>query len=420
MNRQRRSNFRTSFERATLAADAERAELIASIAKKLSAALLPVDVATVLVSDALPALEAHAGFVVELDPSESGLALIAPTDLPPEVGHAIRAFTRAAAGALAARAADPKPVVVESTPEADLVLPGSTLAMSTLRAEVLVTVPLVSAGRLVGALTVGYHAAVTPESHGLLTEIAAMGAQALDRARKYERERATAELLQRALLVAPVRPIRGLDIGLVYRPARSDLVGGDWYDVIVLRDSRVLFVMGDVAGHGVSAATTMAMLRQGARAIAANTPSTASLLDQLSDVVHTTDNKITTMVVAIIDRIDMTVSWSSAGHPPPLLVAGDGSAYWLDGPSRPPLGVRSPAPTELGLEQMRPGATLLLYTDGLVERKGESVDVGLGRLAALSGELATRPVIDLEATLLPLLEGGTDDDVAALAVRITG
>lgn len=391
--------------------------MIATIAEKLSAALLPEDVAAVLVTDALPALGAHVGFVAGLDASELGLMLLAPHDLVPEASAAIRSFTRAAAGALAAAAEDAQPVMVAIGDDADGVLPGSRTAMATLGAAVLVAVPLVSEGRLLGSLAAGYRTRPAPDDE-LLARITTMAAQALGRARKYERERATAELLQRDLMLPSVPTIERLEVGLFYRPARADLVGGDWYDVIPLRDSRVLFVTGDVAGHGVSAATTMAMLRQGARALVAQRPPPDALLDQLSDVVHTTDNKITTLVVAVVDIDRRTVTWSSAGHPPPLLVAADGRGHWLAGPSRPPLGVRSSTPTLLGTEAMPAGTTLVLYTDGLVERRGESVDVGLARLAALSGELAARPLADLERTLSPLLAGGARDDVAALAVRI--
>ena len=399
-------------------ADANRAELIATIAEKLSAALLPEDVAAVLIADALPALGAHAGFVAGLDRSEVGLELLAPRDLAPEASAAVRSFTKTAAGALAAAAEQPRPVTVTVTlgDDADRVLPGSETAMAALGAGALVAVPLVSDGQLVGALAAGYRTQAA-QDHELLARIATMAAQALGRARKYERERSTAELLQRDLLPPRVPTIERLEVGLLYRPARADLVGGDWYDVIPMRDSRVLLVMGDVAGHGVAAATTMAMLRQGARALAAQRPTPDVLLDQLSDVVHATDNKITTLALAIVDIDECTLTWSSAGHPPPLLVTSDGRGRWLAGPSRPPLGVRSSTPTSLGVEVMTAGTTLVLYTDGLVERRGESVDVGLGRLAALAGELGARPVAELERTLSPLLEAGARDDVAALAVR---
>jgi serine phosphatase RsbU (regulator of sigma subunit) len=233
----------------------------------------------------------------------------------------------------------------------------------------------------------------------------------------------TAESLQRSLLGEPP-DVTGLPTAVRYLPAtRHAQVGGDWYDAFSLPDGTTTLVIGDVAGHDAPAAASMAQVRGMLRAIAsatAGSPATVlSALDQvLSDLgLHT----LVTVTVATIDRAadgTATLVWSNAGHPPPALVCADGRTTLLARTPERLLGV-APGVHRTDHELvLQPGDTLLLYTDGLVERRGAVLDDGF---AWLLGELAERggyPLGRLCDELLAELGGRVDDDVALLAVRL--
>ncbi|WP_083706951.1 PP2C family protein-serine/threonine phosphatase [Intrasporangium flavum] len=238
-----------------------------------------------------------------------------------------------------------------------------------------------------------------------------------------EREHEIAGVLQRSMLPGRLPDLPGIGVAARYVPATTDVqVGGDWYDVIPLQRGRVGLVIGDVAGHGVQAAATMAQVRMAVRAYAVEDPSPVSVLCRVHRLLsRLAADEMVTLVYLVADPSSGTVRLSSAGHPPPLLVHAGASRH-LDGALSPPLGVTpEPSYTEV-VHALPPGATLLLYTDGLVERRGVAITDGLERLAASAVRLVGEDGTDLGAlcdALLHDLLGDADrsDDVALVAVR---
>ncbi len=253
---------------------------------------------------------------------------------------------------------------------------------------------------------------------GLGAERAAM---ALEHARSYERERSLAEVLQDHLLPEQLPRIPGLEMAARYRPSeRVAQVGGDWYDAILLPDGRLGLVIGDVVGHGIQAAALMAELRAALRAYAiAETRSPARVVGLLNALFSATHRRmVATLLYMIVDAEGTRVRFASAGHPPPLLAGAGGEPRFLEHPASAPLGVTPHTPYTDVEGELAAGDTLLLYTDGLVERRGEPIDDGLERLA---GSLAGAPA-ELErlcAHVLRRADGGAglEDDTALVAVR---
>ncbi|MER6085034.1 SpoIIE family protein phosphatase [Streptomyces sp. NPDC001833] len=232
-------------------------------------------------------------------------------------------------------------------------------------------------------------------------------------------ERALAARLQHALLPLPSNPVRlhGLRIEVAYLPAQAGVhVGGDWFSAIELPDEAALFVVGDVAGHGVDAVATMAQLRFTAKGMVSTGSSLTGALARLNFLLlHSRDAQSTaTLVLARYDPAERRLAWAQAGHPPPLLVRG-GRAYRLDRPAGMLLGASANPVYESAEFQLEPGDRLLLYTDGLVERPGEDIDAGLDRLAAAA--LAAGPAT-LDALLAAMLAGERRDDVCVLDIRV--
>ena len=212
----------------------------------------------------------------------------------------------------------------------------------------------------------------------------------------------------------------GLDVAARYLPAASEAeVGGDWYDVIPMAGGAVGLVMGDVAGKGLAGASMVGRLRSALRAYALEGHDGARVVEQLNRLLWTEaeESQMATMLYVIVDPAASSVRWVNAGHPAPLMVV-DGEPRFLEGAGSVPLGVL-PFPTyEEVSAPMDPGSTLLLYTDGLVERPGENIDDGMAELAARVREAPEDPdaLCDhLLATLVPA--GGAMDDVAILTLR---
>ncbi|GII99780.1 stage II sporulation protein E [Sediminihabitans luteus] len=198
-----------------------------------------------------------------------------------------------------------------------------------------------------------------------------------------------------------------------YRPADGSLaVGGDWYDVIDLGDGRTGVVLGDCVGHGLSAAARMGQLRSASRALMLDNVGPAATIDGLDRFARTLPGaEFTSVFCGVLDTATHELTYATAGHPPPVLVRADGAVEWLDRAHGPSLTIardeRGEATTPLAT-----GDTVLIYTDGLVERRGESLRVGLDRLGSVASTLLRKIAAEdlpdaLIATLLP--DGGTDD-----------
>jgi chemotaxis family two-component system sensor kinase Cph1 len=231
---------------------------------------------------------------------------------------------------------------------------------------------------------------------------------------------AMAESLQRSVVLdrAPVFP--GIQLAARYEPATTYQLGGDWWDAFALADGRIALAVGDVAGHGVSAASAMTQLRTALRAYLFEGHAPGECLDRLDSLMDgLLDQRVATAAVALLEPATGRVWMASAGHPPPLLVR-DGEAHQAEVASRPMLGVGIGHAQTFELE-LPPGTTLLVYTDGLVERRGVDMAESMSRLADLAAAThAGAGLDDWLAGLLTIQDVEADDDTTLLAVRVDG
>lgn len=242
--------------------------------------------------------------------------------------------------------------------------------------------------------------------------------------RAHAREREVALALQRAMLPVPP-PIAPHRFAVRYRPAVGSLnVCGDWYDLVQLQDGdKIAVAVGDVVGHGLEAAGTMGQLRSALSATSLVATGPAQALEVLGRYAHCVPGaESTTAVTAFIDFSRHLITYSSAGHPPPVLLRGDGTVELLDQATDPPLdAVFESSPRPEATTAFTDGGTLLLYTDGLIERRHQDIDTGLSQLTdALirHKELAT-PEALADAVMNDLIPAeGVTDDTALVVVSL--
>ncbi|CCB71177.1 PP2C family protein-serine/threonine phosphatase [Streptantibioticus cattleyicolor] len=274
-------------------------------------------------------------------------------------------------------------------------------------------------------------AVVPPRDHADPAQ--AMAAELYARGRELQRlneelrkahaeERHLALTLQNAMLYTPDLR-RHHDLALRYRPAASSLnVCGDWYDVADVSGDRLAAAVGDVVGHGLEAALIMGMLRSALSAAIRASQGPAYALEALDMYAESVEGALgTTAVKILVDKRSHMIVYSSAGHPPPVLLHADGSCDLLDQATDPPLGAwTASVPRSQAVTGYKPGDALLLYTDGLIERRGEDIDVGLARLTGALARCADRTVERMADTVLERLgvAQGARDDVALLVLAL--
>lgn len=307
--------------------------------------------------------------------------------------------------------------------------------LESLAPESACVLPMRARGRTIGALTLfngPARAPLTDAEAQAAEDVAGRAGLALDNARLYEQQRRLAEGLQRSLLTQPPQS-EELEIVVRYRPAaEAARVGGDWYDAFCQGDGSTTVVIGDVAGHDIEAAASMGELRALVRGVAMTTGSGPSQLLRSVDDAHLRlgGEAIATAVIARIEPMSDDGSvpgaylrWSNAGHPYPIVVDPDGGVTLLDA-HRPDilLGVRREALRREDELPLAAGSIVLLYTDGLVERRDRGVREGMAELTAVLGDLvAQRLSLDeiVDEALRLMLPEHRGDDVAILAVRLT-
>jgi anti-anti-sigma factor len=234
------------------------------------------------------------------------------------------------------------------------------------------------------------------------------------------RERRNAETLQRSLLPDRLPDMPGVELASRYIPGGAGLeVGGDWYDVFTLPRGRLGLTIGDVVGRGLAAAATMGQLRTALRAYAIESDSPAAVLQRLSRLADEFGAaQMATLIYGVLDPNAQTLTFASAGHPPPLLIDPDGPAHYLMEGRSPPLGVTKAARAEVTVT-IRPGSTLLLYTDGLIERRRGSITEGMETLrTAVDGHRGDLDSLCDDRVLRPPRPESSGDDVALLMVRL--
>lgn len=340
--------------------------------------------------------------------------------IPPESPMPLSRALRGAASAIAS------PKTYHGPPDAEIAVAQRRLFDATGMHSAVIA-PIRGLRQVLGALTLGRSEQPEPyaPSHlTLLEDITRRAGLALDNARLYERQRTVGQTMQRHLLPQLPR-VPGLGLAARYRPAPEDSeVGGDWYDAFVLRDGALILAVGDVVGHDLEAAAGMAQLRNMLRAYSWSEQKPPSKIVEWLDLACLNIAEVS-MATLICGRLTCSadgryeLSWTNAGHPPPLLVTRDGDArYLLDGHA-PLLGLGvSPVRPDGGVP-LPPGSTLVLYTDGLVESPRDAIDDGLDRLRRNAASLVHRDLDDFTDELLESSRPPhNEDDVAMLAVRI--
>lgn len=393
------------------------------------------DLVRTVAEEGLAEFGCNAGAVAVLDPDDPGTLRSHVNS-----GHGDRAqveYGRLALSAdlpvaLAARTG--RTVLVPDRAACLAFSPAMAQVLEATRSQAFVSLPLHIGSRTIGVVSAAWADAQTfdAERVAVLEAFAAQCAQALGRLQALEAERAAAarvaglsRALQRSLLTE-LPAVDGLELVARYVPAADEAqVGGDWYDAFTVRGGTTCVVVGDVTGHDQGATVQMAQVRNVLRgtAHAVGRPP-AAILDALDRALaDLAPGLLATTVLAEVERAGAggrALTWSNAGHPPPLLLHPDGRAELLTRPSDLMLGLGP------GLESDRcdhrvplpRGSTVLLVTDGLVERRGEDIDDGLARFAATAADLAHLPLPDLCDGLLLRLAADSEDDVALLALRV--
>ncbi|WP_406209277.1 SpoIIE family protein phosphatase [Kitasatospora sp. NBC_01560] len=288
----------------------------------------------------------------------------------------------------------------------------------------LLGVAVTSRGRVYGNLYLSERRDGRPFDHhdqDIVVALAGAAGLAIENARLYRQVRTNAEYFQR-LLLPRLPELAPLSVAAIYRPATApDHIGGDWYDALALPDGACALVIGDVVGHDLRAAAAMARIRNMLCALLYDrrTPPSAVLTQLDRTLQAITDNPITTTCLARIEPAEdgWTLRWSTAGHPPPLLIPPDGPARYLHADPGLPLGVDPDVPRPDHVRPLPAGSTLVLFTDGLVERPDRPLDTGLTALARIATSHADLPLDDLCRRLADARLGDGRDDLAVLALR---
>ena len=428
---------RTQELRAVLAsqeATARRLAAMAQVVLRSTEAGTVEDVTDVLADAGLAAIGADGGGIALRD-DERGVVHLT---LTPSLGSGAqrRYSTMGLGGRLPAAwvARTGETLVFPGRAEAEAWDPRMQEAFEQTGQRAWIVVPLTTGGRLIGSLSAGWRDERTfPDSEIELAQaFAAQCAQALDRVqvltrerRSAERNRRLAEDLQRSMLTEPVQPDH-CQIAVRYLPATgSAQVGGDWYDAFRHADGSVDLVIGDVVGHDIGAAATMGQMRSLLRGIAVSGAAGPA------QVLGTMDTAIAQLGLATYATVGMgrleraasgatRLRWASAGHPPPVVLDSDGGVVTFpEAPGRLMLGVEPSSTRGETVLDLEDGATVLLYTDGLVERPGSDLDAGVAALRQVVTEAADLPLEELcDRVVDRLVDGRPADDVALVAVRL--
>jgi len=239
-------------------------------------------------------------------------------------------------------------------------------------------------GRTFGAIGIGWAAPLADVRlvRTRLQLLSDLCSAALRRAQRTDVEHRFVRELQEEVLATPDGPA-GLEVATAYEPAQADIgIGGDWFDVVALDDGSTAFVVGDVVGHGLAAAARMTEAKATIRSMVLTAERPDVIPATGRSLAHLDSGYVATAAVAWIDSAAGEVQWITAGHLPPVLRTPDGGTRLLPGPDHPPIGT-SADPRPLASEPFPPGSLLVLCTDGLVERRDESIDAGMERLRAL-------------------------------------
>lgn len=409
---------RRLLEQAARAEAEATAEMVQGLQRVTDTALAHLtldDLADELIGRVRDLMRADAAAILLLEPDGETLVVQAAKRLEKEVDEGFR--VRLGQGFAGRVAADRRPLVVDEVEPGDIAIP----RLRELGLRSLLGVPMFLGDRLLGVLYVGSlePRRFSADDVALLQLVGDRAAVAIDHAGHYRREHEIAATLQRSLLPARLPELPGVAVAARYLPGGTGAVGGDWYDVLALPGGRVCLAMGDVVGHGVGAAALMGQLRSALRAYALEGDGPGAVLRRLDRFLESLEREgMATLSCLVFDPDAGTVRYASAGHPPPLVRGPDRAVRELGGGQSVPLGVVPLADHGEAVETLERGSTIVLYTDGLVERRGASMAEGLERLRQAVSE-APNGVEELGdhvlGTLLP--DGAGSDDAALIALQ---
>ena len=425
--------FRDVTDERAAALDADRMGALVAVAQLLGSARDESDVLRAVTGRGASVLGASGAVLCLPAPGLTGLRLLTSDFFDPDLRAELAVVTPDHGSPAVQVATSGAALFLQDRADAVRHFPLAGDLYARAGAEGSAAVPLLSAGRPYGSLGVVFERAHPwrKSDRDLLDALAALAAQALDRIRAEDAEKAAtaqirslAETLQRSLLTAPPQGER-LSITVRYQPAAEEAqVGGDWYYAFEGADGRMTLVVGDVAGHDRDAAAAMAQVRNVLRgigqALEAPPGQVLTTLDQALDrlLLSSTATAVLCHTWPAPEPGAFHLHWSNAGHPPPLLLHPDGTAELLSRAPELLLGVDPGSERADHGILLMPGATLVLYTDGLVERKGQDLDEGLERLRCAGAELARLSPDELCDALLDRLAAGAADDVALLVLRL--
>ncbi|MGH3744105.1 MAG: SpoIIE family protein phosphatase [Mycobacteriales bacterium] len=398
----------------------DRAARLQRVTAALARARTPEDVAEVVVSEGVAALGASGGGL--LVPAGDGAHLAVPgaVGYGEELVGVLRDELLDAELPAATALRTGEPVWLESVAERDARFPllrGFEAATTSMCA-----VPLTVGDRRLGALRLSFAAVrlFDDDERSFVLALAALTAQTLQRTETYEMERRASMRLQRALLPDRVAQVPGWRSAARYTAAGEQEAGGDFYDVFTVGEHHLVAVIGDVMGRGLDAAAAMGQLRSTIRAYALDDPSPVSVARRTDAFFEATQlSQLVTVLYLLIDLRTDEVSVCSAGHLPPLLYGADGRTSLVPIEVGLPFGVGRDARHTTTL-CVQPGSSLLLYTDGLVERPAEDIEAGIARLRRLLDDEPPQPNSSYLAHLAAQLQAPDhDDDVTLLLLART-
>jgi anti-sigma regulatory factor (Ser/Thr protein kinase)/putative methionine-R-sulfoxide reductase with GAF domain len=318
-------------------------------------------------------------------------------------------------------AATRQPVVIPDLDNSPVTVVNPLMREKNVRS--LLGVPLIVEGKVTGVLHVG---SLTQREFGegdvhLLRLVADRVALAIERSRLAIQGQ-IAETLQRSLLPHSLPRLPGLNMAAWYLPAAEETaVGGDWYDVIELGHRRLGLTIGDVAGHGLAAASYMGQLRSAIRAYSLVIDHPADLLGKVSHFADQEHSRMATVIYATLNLDTWIIDFARAGHPYPLLLRPDGSSTFLTEAGGPPLGTGAAGDYDQQQVKLGPAETLFFYTDGLIERRGRTLSEGEAALVQAAADAPDEPELMCRMVIEKLTEGiDAPDDIAVLAVRAVG
>lgn len=401
-------------------AERDRLQALASLSRHLNGALTTAQVARLVVANAPAVVDAEFVNVALLDPERQELRLVQPlmdADIEERWGTVALDGPRTSFHDVLETGRS----VLVSRDERRSRYPELVADTDRVGLDSTAAVPLMDElGDVFGVLGVGWSEPIefVEEVRLRLDLLADLCSHSLRRAQRTEARDRLVQELQDEVLAMPDTS-RTLDVALAYEPARGDIgFGGDWYDVIEINESCTALVVGDVAGHGITAAARMTEAKATIRTLVLTVPRADVMPAANRSLAHFDSGYIATAAVAWIDDGAKTLDWRLAGHLPPVLRPPDGRACLLEGVHHPPIGTAT-TPREQDSLPFPEGSLLVLYTDGLVERRGEDIDVGLERVRTVVDGLppacTAREAKDSIMAQLHLAD--REDDVAIVVVR---